>query len=246
MIFSFSIVSHGSGEYVDNLLKYFAANNIHAKFEIIITFNIEEDENFLIKYQHLPILVVRNKSIKGFGKNHNAAFRIASGQYFFVVNPDIEIVSLDEFNLCRILDDFETGVWAPVVYGPSGALEDSARRDPTFLRVAKRFLLHSRNLDYPSINEITEVDWVAGMFMGFHRRSYVRVDGFDEDFHMYYEDADICSRLRMVGLKIRVDINSSVIHYANRKSRKNIKYFIWHITSVFRILFFKKYFCRKI
>jgi N-acetylglucosaminyl-diphospho-decaprenol L-rhamnosyltransferase len=241
MKISLSIVSHGQGILVKNLLREVQKSNL-IHYEIILTLNIPEDEKFLNEFTDLPIKLIRNKKRKGFGSNHNSAFKISAGNYFLVINPDI---LFSDYDLKPVIDFLENnpsiGVCAPLVRSVSGLLEDSVRRDPTFpiilKRVFNRFASIKNLSDFTSTGAPLEIDWAAGMFLIFRKNAFNDVGGFDEHYFMYYEDADICKRLRRMGWKIFLYPQFSVIHEAQRASAKNLSHLKWHLESLIRILF---------
>lgn len=125
---------------------------------------------------------------------------------------------------------------APAVYSSHDTLENSSRSFPTFSSLLRKLLKLEPQLKLPT-NTIS-VDWVGGMFMMFKRDVFRKVNGFNSRrFFMYYEDVDICRRIHDSGFKVIYNPSVSVVHYAQRSSRKNFKHFIWHITSMFRYLF---------
>lgn len=144
---SLSIVSHGQGALIRDLLKDLRTLS-GAPFEIILTLNIPEDESFLVRYADLPLRVVRNTTVKGFGANHNAAFAIARGSVFVIVNPDIRASDLTLQPLLEVLNRPSVGACAPVVLSPSGTAEDSVRRFPTLACLSYRLLSRRRRPDY--------------------------------------------------------------------------------------------------
>jgi len=60
--------------------------------------------------------------------------------------------------------------------------------------------------------------------------------GFDERYFLYYEDVDLCARIRDRGLEVAVCAGASVIHAARRESRRNPHYAAWHLRSAVRFL----------
>ena len=77
-------------------------------------------------------------------------------------------------------------------------------------------------------------DWAAGMFMLFRSDAFRRVNGFDENYHLYYEDVDICARLRAAGLCVVVDPRAQVVHFGGRRSHREMRYLRWHLASMMR------------
>jgi N-acetylglucosaminyl-diphospho-decaprenol L-rhamnosyltransferase len=173
---------------------------------------------------------------KGFGANHNAAFARSSADLFFVVNPDVRLRGDPFRNLVGWLDSKGAAAVGPLVRKPNGELEDSARQFPTVARLLGKLIDGTPGPDYPVDNGPLEVDWVAGMFIGFRRDAYAHVGGFDERYFLYYEDVDICRRLRLHAYKVVYDTTVSIIHDARRASRRNARLMGIHAASALRYL----------
>ena len=63
------------------------------------------------------------------------------------------------------------------------------------------------------------VDWVSGACMLVRRSALHAVGGFDERYFLYWEDADLCRRLRGAGFRIRYVPGASAIHRVGESSR---------------------------
>lgn len=234
-ICTISIVSHGQAELVKYLLHDLKASKL-SDCEIIVTINVPEDE-FVYDLCELPLRIVRNTSPKGFGANHNAAFGMATGQYFIVLNPDIRMSSLSLSELLKPFQEPGVAASAPWVVNSQGQTEDNARRFPTLLTMIRRFLLRSSQPEYDVGSTPSLVDWVAGMFIVFRRQAFNDVGGFDDRrFFMYYEDVDLCERLHKSGWRIVLQPTVQVCHDAQRTSRRNLRYLRWHFVSAVRYL----------
>src|SRR5690606_29229080 len=158
--------------------------------------------------------VLVNASPKGFGANHNAAFAHCATPVYCVVNPDIRLGSDPFPSLMQVLAEPKAGVAGPLVRNPAGTVEDSARRFPTLASLGRKLFERQAGPDYPAEGAAIHVDWVAGMFMAFRSEAYRVVSGFDERFFLYYEDVDICRRLRARGLATVFHPGVSVTHDA--------------------------------
>ena len=105
------------------------------------------------------------------------------------------------------------------------------------LRLLRRVVLRDRALDYEWQGRSQAVDWVAGMFVMFRREAFAQVQGFDDQrFFMYFEDVDICRRLKGLGWDVRVQPAVRVVHDAQRASARQLKHLWWHLTSAARYL----------
>lgn len=234
---SISVVSHGQGALVYQLLSDLAQISRETGFEVILTKNIPEQLPFAIDGYPFSIKVIENNSPKGFGANHNQAFMSALGEYFCVVNPDIRIAEEPFPRLLSTLTNENVGIVAPQVVDPDGVLEDSVRRFPTPLSLmAKLFRINDGRYSVPHDGKPYAADWVGGMFMLFRTEDYKLVNGFDEAYFLYYEDVDICTRLWKKGRQVMANPSVLVTHDARRTSRHDLRYVMWHIESMARYL----------
>ena len=233
-----SIVSHGHGtmvwRLVDQLLAFAEVS------QIIVTLNIPEPVPELLDSK---VMLIRNAAPKGFGANHNAAFLQCAAPYFCVLNPDIELVGNPFPVLVADLEQDRAGLCAPLVVSALGQVEDSARRFMTPWRMVLRKLgLASGAYELAMETKALYPEWVAGMFMLFKSTAYRQVGGFDEAYFMYCEDADICTRVWRHGEKVLLDPAVSVIHQAQRASRRSWQHLRWHLASMMR--YFARYWGR--
>lgn len=232
-----SVVSHGQGLLVSQLLDDLRIIDETGTIRVTLTLNIEETLPFDTEMFPFPIRVVKNSSPKGFGANHNAAFQQfqADAAYFCIVNPDIRIhEAIFDVLIQGIEQQKMVGVIAPLVRNSLGQVEDSARSLPTPWSILTKALdLHRNSSFFPEL-EYAKVDWVAGMFMLYSREVFARIGGFDERYFLYYEDVNICCRLHLAGFKVVLLSAVSVEHDAQRSSHRNRKYFLWHLGSMTR------------
>ena len=225
-----SIVSHGHGSMVSSLI------NTLLKFsdveKIVVTLNIPEKPIFPSNDR---IQLIQNAAPKGFGANHNQAFFYSNSEFFCVLNPDIYFGENPFPLLIQAASDCGIGLVAPIIKNEAGDIEDSIRTFLTPISILRRRLLGRREVD--RFNEGGPnfcIEWAGGMCMIFPSSVYAAINGFDEKYFMYVEDADICTRLWLAGYKVLACPDAVVIHDARRASRKNWQHFRWHITSLFR------------
>lgn len=105
---------------------------------------------------------IDHASPKGFGANHNAAFRYCDSPYSCVENSDVRLVNEPFPALIACMDDPKAGLVAPRVIDAAGNWEDCARYFPAPSSLAARMF----QLDdgcYPAVDEAPmTVDWVDG------------------------------------------------------------------------------------
>jgi len=236
-VISISVVSHGQGGMVGEILADLARFSDSLCFEVILTKNILEHLPFAIEDFPFSIKVIENAFPKGFGANHNTSFRHAAGEWFCVMNPDIRLLANPFPVLLDEIERQQAALIAPAVLSPTGQIEDSIRRFPTPLYLAGKMLgLGDGRYSFAVGDETFAADWVGGMFMLFRAEDFQLVGGFDEGFFLYYEDVDICTRLWGAYRRVLACPRAQVIHDARRASRRNLQYMRWHVGSMARYL----------
>lgn len=227
-----SVVSHGQGQLVAGLLEDLAC--CLSVSAVVLTQNIPEDDIPCPASLKQRLRVIRNENPRGFAANHNQAFGFCETSLFAVLNPDVRLRNDPFPQLARALEINCGGIIAPAVINPSGNLEDSARNFPTPLRLLRKLIGLGDGRIYSEGTAPCAVDWAAGMFLLFQSSVYDELEGFDEGFFLYYEDVDICTRNWRSGRSVILHPGVTVIHAAQRASRRNLRYLKWHISSMFR------------
>jgi GT2 family glycosyltransferase len=231
-----SIVSHGHGSLVRDLLRDLGRAK-DVSLEVTVTLNVAERVGLQPEASPFPLAVVQNESPRGFGENHNRAFarRPVGDGFFCVANPDVRV---EPGVLARLLETLSAhasaAVVAPRVRDQAGRVQNSARLVPTPGRLLRRAARALPALDYPLGAGGRPVDWVAGMFMVFPSRAFAALRGFDERYHLYYEDVDLCCRARLAGYGVLLDESAYVTHDGLWDSHRNPRYLRWHLASMAR------------
>lgn len=233
---SISVVSHRQfalvAELLDDLREHCSADIV----EVILTINIDEPVSLTQENLPFSVLILRNSLPKGFGANHNAAFKIATGDYFCVLNPDIRLKENPFPVLIALAQKSGVGVVAPKVVNTAGLREDSARRFPKPSELLRK-ALGGKSEVVTDTADVSAPDWMAGMFMLFPAPVFRAMGGFDERFFLYYEDVDLCARLALAGYKRLVCPDVAVVHDARRTSHRRLRYAAMHVRSILRFFF---------
>ena len=226
-----SIVSHGHGALLPGLLDDLSAC---ADVErVILTRNIPEPDITGVRAGWMTI--INNPQPKGFGANHNAAFRHVQTPFFVVLNPDVRLMGNPFPALLACMQDEQATLCAPAVVNPTGVLEDSARRFPSLIDLGRKaFGRYDGRLHYGLDDPPRSAPWVAGMFMLLRSEDFAAIVGFDEGFFLYYEDVDLCARIWRSGRRVMLCPAVRVVHDARRASRHDLRHMRWHAVSMAR------------
>jgi N-acetylglucosaminyl-diphospho-decaprenol L-rhamnosyltransferase len=241
-VWTLSIISHGHGKMVWDLLVAVASYDFIHIARVIVTVNSSVIDQELVAFQaaaksyKLPFDLVWLNNLKplGFGVNHNNAFAFCETEYFGVLNPDIQLKSSNFANMLITLQPSAIGLAYPAQQSTENHDLDYARTLVTPLALLHRYLkpLIGKNESVTNANK--KVDWVSGSFMGFKTSVFRSIGGFDEHYFMYCEDVDICLRLQLAGYKL-AKADATVIHHTQRRTLKNLQHLVWHVRSLLRL-----------
>jgi GT2 family glycosyltransferase len=230
---SVSVVSHRQAGLVEKLLDDLD-RRCTTEFEVLLTINLPEPQSFATDRYRFPVRLISNAAPKGFGANHNAAFRESRYELFCVLNPDVRLDSDPFPALAQRLQQPGAGVVAPLVRSADGVVETTARPFPTPLFIVRKALFGQPPPAYGVGQPDIRPDWVGGMFMLLPREAFAAVGGFDERYHLYYEDVDLCARLRLARRDVVLCPTVEILHDARRESHRNLRYLVWHVRSMLR------------
>lgn len=230
-----SVVSHRQNGLVNQLVEDIE-RCCTGDVALLLTQNVPDPVPLAASALSCPVEIIVNRRPRGFGANHNAAFARCATPFFCVANPDIRLPSNPFPPLLQTLADERVAAAGPLVRSPAGAIEDSARRFPTVGILLRKLLGARPGPDYPADRGPIGVDWIAGMFMFFRSDAYRDLRGFDEAYFLYYEDVDICRRLRAANRSVVYNPAAVVVHDARRTSRRNPRLALHHLASALRYL----------
>lgn len=195
-------------------------------YEIIVADNGSTDGSVEgVKEQFPDVKVIENKENVGFGKANNQAYEQSSGAYIFLLNPDTELTDTAVAALLAFLkSQNDCALVAPQLQNEDRSTQASCFRLPTLTGAVLEYFFGVKGAYskyYPKANDPTEVDAVVGAAM-LLPRSVVDQLGifFDETFFLYYEDIDLCRRIKRLGKKIYYLPQARVIHYHGVAAQK--------------------------
>ena len=221
-----SIVSHGQLDLIRPLLEQLDAHSAGAVAKVVLTINVPEPDLMAGLRFRYPIERIENSVPKGFGANHNQAFKHCETDWFLVLNPDIRF-DADVLSPLVAQAAPDAGLLAPRILEPGKNTPEQHRRVITPLEILTR-----RRPGYP----IPAVpDWIPGLFMMFRSSVYRQIGGFDERYFMYGEDFDICARTRLAGWRLQIVEDLLTHHEAQRASRTSRRHLWWHVTSLLKV-----------
>ncbi len=231
------IVNYNAGEELRQALQSVADTAGPLTWEAWIVDNASSDGSDAIPEAFAPrARVIRNTTNVGFGRGVNQALGQATAPLVLIMNPDCRL----EPGALATLRDVLRGDDACAVVGPrildlDGSVQGSARGDPDMLtgvfgrrtwlrrvlpglRVSRRNVVDADALASGAGRVV--VDWLSGACMLARADALRAVGGFDERYFLYWEDADLCRRLRGRGWHVAYVPAAVAVHRVGHSSAK--------------------------
>lgn len=218
-------------------------------YEIIIVDNNSPKE--LPEIREKDLTVIRNKTNKGFGKAVNQAARKASGEYLAIINPDTVLYRNSLSKLIEMLEkNTKIGVVGPKMVNPKGETLPTISGKPllpgaliAFSFINKLFPKNKLSKNYWLTNidrkKTQSVDTIGGACLVIRRDLFAKLKGFDERFFMYFEEADLCLRIKSLGYDVVYYPKAKILHLVGRSVTD--KDWIRKKYQESRFKFFRKY-----
>lgn len=190
--------------------------------------------------QYSDVVYIDTEENLGFGKGHNYVMDRLQSEFHAIVNPDI-VLKEDAFSvLIDFMEEHNAGMSIPKLINEQGELLDAYRREPTvfdmYLRMFTKKVWQKRR-DYHSMKDQDytqpfQVPFGQGSFLVIRTDLWKQLNGFDDRYFMYLEDADLCRRVNQVS-KLMYCPDATVIHKWEKASHKNMRLFSIHTKSMF-------------
>ena len=190
------ITSFHSGEKIFNCI-----NSIDKNIKIIVVENSNDQllkEEILSRYNNVDCVL--SKENLGYGAGNNLGLSKVETNYALIVNPDVTLKNdaIKQFFL-RINKVENFGIIAPV---------------------SKDEKYNNFNIDFDK--DIKEVENVKGFAMFLNMKNLKKIDFFDENFFLYFEEIDLCKRLQNNNIKIFIDPSIEVSHFGGASHNTKI------------------------
>ena len=234
-IISAVLVNYNAGRELRRALRSIADQLAGSQWEAVVVDNASTDGSGAAVSEFAPYArLLRNQENVGFARGMNQGLAATTGALVLAMNPDCRLVAGAIHALSEELERFpRCAIAGPRILNPDGSVQGSARGDPdmltglfgrsTILRRLFPSLAVSRRNVIAAHGQTGErsmsVDWLSGACMLARRDALNRVHGFDERYFLYWEDADLCRRLRADGYEVRYVPLATAIHEVGQSSK---------------------------
>ncbi len=229
---SIIIVSYNDVAYLERCV--FSIYRKLANFtnwEIIIVNNDKKQNIYQLPLNFDKIKVINQEKNQGFGAGVNKGVKKAEGKFLLMLNPDTEIIQL---RVLDVIKEFKKDKTVGVIGGRIVNRENKNKKwiagwDMSLYNLIKNNLGLTKSKKIWDSKEKVVCDWVAGTMFFIEKKLFKQLGGFDENFFMYFEDMDLCRRVRLKGRKVIFLPKIKIFHaggksYADSKIQKKHYY----------------------
>lgn len=197
--------------------------------EIIVADNGSMDGSVGMMREEFPsVACIETGGNIGYGRANNLAVAQARGRYCFILNSDTEVGAGTLAALFAFLETHpDAGAVGAQLVWPDGTPQPSFSRDQGLMTVFREQTYLDQIVrrrpplaqDAASKGGAREVEQIVGACLFVRREAYAQVGGFDPAYFMYFEDIDLCIRLRQAGWRIWFLPEARITHHLGASSR---------------------------
>ena len=226
---SIVIVSWNVKQLLEECLVSIFNNQGNLNLEVFVSDNASGDgTDAMVKAKFPQVKYIQNEGNIGFTKANNRALRHAEGKYFLFLNPDTIVTAGALAEMIKFMEEHpDCGALGPKLLNPNETLQLSCRSFPTletqlytalFLDVLfpKSKIFGKYMMSYWKHDDIREVDQPMGSALLVRKDSLDNVCCFDENIIFWYDEVDLCYRIKKSGWKIYFTPKAQIYHYGGQ------------------------------
>lgn len=232
-LLSIIIVTWNSEEFIEKCLKSIFDTRGSTDLEVIVIDNASQDTTTKIIERFKPeVRLIYNQANLGYAKANNQGIEVSKGDYILLLNPDVELKE----NCLKLMLDFlenhkDIDGSAPQLLNPDGSIQPSCREFPDFSILLWEFsglsflfpknrILGRWRMGYFDFQSSREVDQPMGSCLLLRRKVIQKIGVFDEQFPIFFNDVDLCYRIKKSGGKLYFLPEAKALHYKGGSTKK--------------------------
>lgn len=200
------VVAYDSAQVLPACLEALAREGVPA----IVVDNASSDGSAALARSH-GAQVIENPRNEGYGRANNRGVAACRTPYALIVNPDLVLRPGAMAALLAAAARYpEAGLLAPRIVEPSGRIF-----------IQPRSLLSPEHLNQAPAAAVPDGDaclpFLSGACLLLCRERFLALGGFDPKIFLFYEDDDLCRRMRDAGHAL-VHVHAAEAHHARGRS----------------------------
>lgn len=210
-----SFIKHEADYYNKNLLEFIIIDNDSNNDNIKI---LRE-----IKNNYKNINIFETKENNGFGKGNNIGVEKCKYENILFFNADAYIIEPIIDKGIKMLNLQSVGIIGVQLLNTNYTKQVSCGYFPSIkqnimeiigLYKIKSIFKFTKPFAFslPDKYKFLDIDYISGACFFMKKKVFKKIEGFDEKFFLYYEETDLCKRVKNIGLRIIIIQSKSVIH----------------------------------
>jgi GT2 family glycosyltransferase len=230
---SIIIVSFNTRELLRECLESVIRESADLTVEILVVDNNSLDGSPQMVEEEFPqVRLLRSDINLGFGAANNLALAHARGRYIVLLNSDAFFQPAALEVAIRHMDETpDCGLAGGRLIGRDGSWQPSARSFHTIIsdlivltgladKFPKSKFFGKFDRTWADQYQAAAVDWVPGAFSIIRPEAIEKTGFFDPAFFLYYEEVDLCHRIKQAGYTIWYWPDIVVVHIGGESSRE--------------------------
>lgn len=226
------IVSFNTRDLLRDCLQTLFQHQGGLKVQTIVVDNASEDGSADMVAAEFPdVVLIRSSANLGFGPANNRGFEQATGRYIVLLNSDAFIgEDTLKHSVERMDAEPDVGLAGGRLVGREGEWQPSARMFPSLLNelltISGLSARWPRSRFFGRVDrtwadplEPVDVDWVPGAYSIIRASVLDQIGHFDERFFLYFEEVDLCQRIKAAGYRVVYWPEIRVVHIGGESSR---------------------------
>jgi N-acetylglucosaminyl-diphospho-decaprenol L-rhamnosyltransferase len=192
----------------------------HPDLLVVVVDNASPDGGAdLVRTRYPGVRLIPMGRNAGFGAGVNAGAAATRSEYVLALNPDTRLKGEDALAMAAAARDLGAAVVGPRLVGADGREELSFSTRDSLAGDFGWMLSWRAGRPGKVLSSPREVAWVTGACLMARRDDFEGVHGFDEGYFLYFEDADLCRRIRLKGGRVMHDPRFRAVHRRGGSSR---------------------------
>ncbi|MEX1158041.1 MAG: glycosyltransferase family 2 protein [Thermomicrobiales bacterium] len=236
------VVNYNGAGYIDACMQALERTRPRPT-EIVVVDNASTDDSLQELHAFPRVNLLAQPRNLGFAGGANAGFAAVETDVALLLNPDVEVdPGFGQGLLDAFAADGRLGAAGALLRYPDSDIIQHAGGVIERPLVTTAHIAYGQHIADTRLAE-TDVDFVTGGAMGLRLRAVRDIGGFDEAFSpVYYEDVDLCVRLRDAGWGVRFIPTLRASHhegvtlergnaYHQHLHRNRIRFALKHLTG---------------
>lgn len=234
---SIILVNYNTKGLTSNCIRSIQEHTTDILYEIILVDNNSSDGSVEFFRKMTDVLVIASDENLGFGRANNLGFKSAQGKFVFFLNSDTVLRE----NSVKLMRDFfvdnesalHLGSLGCVLVDENGVFNGDGAELPTCKsEVSKSWsnlpvlksLIAKQKTRINGAEPCYPVGYVIGADLMMRSSVFRRLEGFDPQFFMYYEESDLQFRMKQLGLDSYIYKGTNIVHLEDGSGKAIKKY----------------------